>query len=429
LSTQIPCRVVITGLGAISPNGIGREAFWQACLQGRSGIRQLEEPDLLSLPTYIAGTVPIFPAHELGVSEDEIEIFDRMTQFAVAASNLALRDSGLLDTSDVLSSFFDQDTCGVYMGTGIATTSLYNKLYLQHAGDYREVHDLLIQSTSVFMASHPAAAIASHHHFHGPCTTHTTACSSGADAIGQAFWSIQDGRASAMLAGGCDAPINAIVLNALSLIRALSTNNAEPEQASRPYDAKRDGFVLSEGAAVLLLEDRTDALARGATIYAEILAFSTNNNAYHMTALPESGDPLHHLLIDVMSEAQIVPQHIGYINSHGSSTLPNDRYETAAYKSTFGAFAPQIPISSTKSMIGHSQGAASALETIATTLALYDQILPPTINLTTTDPLCDLDYIPNVARPAALQVALTHSSGFGGVNTALVLAHPDFRNV
>src|SRR5438067_1056663 len=229
-----------------------------------------------------------------------------------------------------------------------------------------------------------------------------------------------------MLAGGCDAAITYVGINVFSVIGALSTRNNEPEKASRPYDNERDGFVMAEGAAVLLVEEREVALARNAHIYAEILAFTSNSNAHHMTSLPEDGAPLQQLLRQIMHEAEIARP--DYINAHGSSTLPNERAETAAYKAVFGNAAYHIPISATKSMIGHTQGAASAIEALVTALVLQHQLLPPTINQEFPDPGCDLDYVPNVARPATVNVALTHSSGFGGVNTALLLARPDWRD-
>ncbi len=266
-----------------------------------------------------------------------------------------------------------------------------------------------------------SAAIAIHHQLHGPCMTLSTACSSGADAIGQAFWAIQKERADRMLAGGTDAPISPIGLASCSILGTLSTHNHSATQASCPYDQKRDGFVMAEGAGILLLEEREAALARNAHIYAELIAFVSNNNGYHMTAIPTNGAPLQQLLLQALDEAQLQPEDLGYINSHGSSTRLNDMTETIAYKSAFGEQAYRIPISATKSLIGHSQGAASALETIVTSLVLEHQIIPPTINLEHPDPLCDLDYVPNIARQATVKAALTHSSGFGGVNSALVL--------
>ncbi|HKV01506.1 MAG TPA: beta-ketoacyl-[acyl-carrier-protein] synthase family protein, partial [Ktedonobacteraceae bacterium] len=277
---------------------------------------------------------------------------------------------------------------------------------------------------TLLMSYAPASAIAAHHQLHGPCTVISTGCSAGADAIGQAFWAIQEGRADRMLAGGSDSAINATGINVFSVMKALSTRNDEPERASRPYDGQRDGFVMAEGAGVLLLEERDLALARNAHIYAELITFTSNSNAHHMTALPEDGAPLQQLLRQALDEARITPRQLGYINSHGSSTVYNEAAETAAYKAVFGEDAYHIPISATKSMIGHTQGAASAIETVVTALVLERQLIPPTINQQQPDPRCDLDYVPNVARKADIDVALTHSSGFGGVNTALILARP-----
>jgi 3-oxoacyl-(acyl-carrier-protein) synthase len=347
----------------------------------------------------------------------------------VAAANLALRDSDLLDASGNLASLIERDTCGVAIGTAMGPVAEGERLWRLFTADGTHTPRYPpegAQLVTLLLSSMPATAIAAHYQLHGPSTVIATGCSAGADAIGQAFWNIQEGRASKMLAGGCDSSINRASINVFSVMRALSTNNAEPERASRPYDARRDGFVMSEGAAVLLLEEREAAIARGATLYAELLAFVSNNNAYHMTALPTGGRPLQDLLHQAMDAAGIDPQHLGYINSHGSSTLANESAETAAYKAVFGEHAYHIPISATKSMIGHTQGAASAIEAVVTALALHHQLLPPTINQEQPDPACDLDYVPNVARPASLQVALTHSSGFGGVNTALVLARPEF---
>jgi 3-oxoacyl-(acyl-carrier-protein) synthase len=231
-----------------------------------------------------------------------------------------------------------------------------------------------------------------------------------------------------MLAGGSDSAITNAGISVFACIGALSKRNEEPERASRPYDRARDGFVMAEGAGVLVLEEREQALARGAHVYAEVLAFTSNCNSYHMTSLPENGAPLAQLLRQVLREAGIAQEQLDYINSHGSSTLPNEVAETAAYKTIFGDHAYRIPISSTKSMIGHTQGAASAIEAIVTALTLDRQLIPPTINQEHPDPRCDLDYVPNVARQATVNVALTHSSGFGGVNSALILARPDWRD-
>jgi 3-oxoacyl-(acyl-carrier-protein) synthase len=420
-------RVVITGLGVIAPNGSGREEFWQACLAGRSGVRRITRFDASFLPTRIAGEVAIFPARAFGLHAAEVELLDRGTQYVLAAANLALGDGGLLDAHGRLLPTVDRASCGVAIGTAMGPVNEGERLWRRFTSDgtrpprYPEGGE---QLATLLLSSMPATAIAAHHRLHGPSTVIATGCSAGADAIGQAFWHIQEGRASRMLAGGCDSAISPSSINVFSIMRALSTQNDEPERASRPYDARRDGFVMSEGAGVLLLEELDLALARGATLYAELLAFVSNNNAHRMTALPADGAPLQELLHQALAEAGAEAHELGYINSHGSSTLSNEAAETVAYKAVFGAGAYRVPISATKSMIGHSQGAASAIETVVTALALHHQVLPPTINQEHADPRCDLDYVPNVARPASFRLALTHSSGFGGVNTALVLARP-----
>ena len=318
---------------------------------------------------------------------------------------------------------------GVAMGSAMASVEGGEELWARytHNGTHspRLTEGDLVAPTPL-MTHASAAAIAKHYQLHGPCMALTTGCSAGADAIGEAFWSIVEGYADRMVAGGSDSAITNVGISVFARINALSTRNQEPERASRPYDRARDGFVMAEGAGVLVLEERELAIARGAHIYAEVLAFSSNCNSYHMTSLPEDGAPLSQLLRQALGEAGIAQEQLDYINSHGSSTLPNEAAETAAYKVTFGDYAYRIPISATKSMIGHAQGAASAIGAIVTALTLEHQIIPPTINQEYPDPHCDLDYVPNVARQATVNVALTHSSGFGGVNSALILARPDW---
>jgi len=418
-------RVVITGLGVVAPNGIGKDAFWDACVAGRSGVRPITRFDASPLPTRIAGEVPDFDPQGLGLTDDERFLMDRNTQFAIAAGNLAVQDANL---TNALTEEARQQI-GVYMGTAMASNEegeqLLGQLTRNGFQPFPENSDPFISCT--FLLNHsPAAALAIHHQLHGPCMALSTGCSAGADAIGQAYWAIQEGRADRMLAGGSDSAICLAGMNVFSVIGALSTRNDAPEQASRPYDLGRDGFVMAEGAGVLVLEEREVALARGATIYAELIGFTSNSNAHHMTALPPDGLPLQHLLTQILEETGLTPAHLGYINSHGSSTPSNDTAETAAYKAVFGEQAYHIPISSTKSLIGHTQGAASAIEAIVTALVIHEHILPPTINQDQPDPRCDLDYVPNQARPKTVQIALTHSSGFGGVNTALVFAAPEW---
>ncbi len=416
-------RVVITGLGVLACNGIGKENFWQACISGRSGIRSITRFDASQLASRIAGEIRDFDPLALGVMEIETFITDRNTQLSLAAANMALKDAGLFNAL----SEEERDVTGVYIGCAMASMEegekLWNALTGSGAHPLRTLaHDFI--PPTLFMTHAPAAAIAMHHQLHGPCMVIATGCSAGADAIGQAYWAIQEGRADRMIAGGSDSAIANACMNVFCVLGAMSTRNDDPEGASRPYDRRRDGFVMAEGAGVLVLEERESALARHAHIYAEIVTFTSNVNAHHMTAPPRDGAPLQELLRQSLAEAQISAEELGYINSHGSSTPFNEVAETAAYKAVFGEQAYHIPISATKSMIGHTQGAASAIETLVTALVLDQQIIPPTINQVEPDPQCDLDYVPNVARPARVDVALTHSSGFGGVNSALVLARP-----
>jgi len=418
-------RVVITGIGVIAANGIGKEQFWDACVAGRSGIRRITRFDASPLPSKIAGEIPDFDPQALGLTPTESQHLDRGAQLGIAAANLALQDASLLNDLSAT----ERDAAGVFMGAAMASIEEGEALWVQATNRGTRFpcypSDGFIPPT-LLLTHIPAAAIATHHQLHGPSMVISTGCSAGADAIGQAFWTIQEGRADAMLAGGTDSAITYAGIDVFCVLGALSTRNDQPERASRPYDRDRDGFVMAEGAGVLVLEERAKALTRGAHIYAEIIAFVSNSNAFPMTPLPADGAPLQQLLKQALEEAHISSRQLDYINSHGSSTPSNEPAETIAYKAVFGEHAYHIPISATKSMIGHTQGAASAIETIVTALTIDRQIIPPTINQEHPDPQCDLDYVPNIARPANVQVALTHSSGFGGVNNALVLARPDW---
>ena len=419
-------RVVITGMGVIAPNGTGIENFWEACVSGRSGVRRITRFDASNLPSQIAGEVADFDPLALGVTEKECVYLDRATQFAIASSNMALQDAGLMGKL----SEEERERTGVFIGSAMAGVVELEHAWLRltDSGSHppRETQEREPLIITRMMTHTYAAMIAVHHQLYGPCTSLATACAAGGDAIGEAFWAIQEGRADRMLAGGADSAICAVGMNVFAILGALSTRNEEPERASRPYDALRDGFVMAEGAAMLLLEEREQALARNAHIYAELLGFSSNINAHHMTAPPPDGAPLQRLLRHALQEAGVKDELPGYINSHGSSTPPNEVAETAAYKAIFGEQAYSIPISATKSLIGHAQGASSAIEAVVTALTLERQVIHPTINQEQPDPRCDLDYVANVARHATVNVALTHSSGFGGVNSALVLARPDW---
>jgi 3-oxoacyl-(acyl-carrier-protein) synthase len=416
-------RVVVTGLGVVAPNGIGKEAFWQACVAGHSGVRRISDVAAGTLPSSIAGEVSDFHPAELGLTPEESGDLNRATQLGLAAANLAMRDAQFINplTEE------ECDATGVYMGTAMASVKEAESLWVQLTDTgLRQLHPLTSSGASdtTLLTNASAAAIAAHHHLHGPSLVIATGCSAGADAIGQAFWAIQEGQADRMLAGGTDSSISYASMNVFSIIGALSTRNDEPARASRPYDAGRDGFVMAEGAGVLLLEERNLALARGAHLYAELTAFCSNSNAYHMTTLPRDGAALQQLLRNTLAAAGISSAELDYVNSHGSSTPDNEIAETSAYKAVFGEHAYRIPISATKSLIGHTQGASGAIEAIVTALAIEEQLLPPTINQEIADPQCDLDYVPNVARRSRVGVALTHSSGFGGLNAALVLVRP-----
>src|SRR5437588_906278 len=389
-------RVVITGLGVLACNGIGKEDFWNACVAGRSGIKRITRFDASALPAQIAGEITNFDPEYLRMTLIECHLTYRNTHLALETANLALQDAGLLDTlSDE-----ERDEIGVYMGSAMASSEeaewLWAKMTNRGKHAPRNTTGEFIPLT-LLMTHAPAAAIATHHQLHGPCLVLSTGCSAGADAIGQAYWAIQEGRADRMLTGGSDSAISYAGLDCFCVLGALSTRNEDPERASRPYDKERDGFVMAEGAGVLILEEREQALARNAHIYAELIAFSSNCNAHHMTALPKDGSPLRDLLKQVLQEAGITPGQLDYINSHGSSTPPNESAETAAYKAALGEEAYHIPISSTKSRIGHTQGAASAIEAVATVLTLEHQVIRPTINQEHANPTCDLDYVPNVA--------------------------------
>src|SRR6266702_4305804 len=324
-------RVVVTGLGVLAANGIGKEDFWQACISGRSGIQRITRFDPSSLSSQIAGEIANFDPQALGLTSKERVNMDRGTQLGLAAANLAMQDAGLINEL----SEEERDRSGVFMGTAIASMENGEKLWVQLRSQGVEPLSTEISGAipaGLRMINAPATAVAAHHQFHGPSTVIATGCSAGADAIGQAFWLIQEGRADRMLAGGTDSAITYEVMDVFCVLGAMSTRNEDPERASRPYDRNRDGFVMAEGSGVLVLEERELALARNAHIYAELIAFTSNSNAYHMTSLPPDGSPLQQLLRQALDDAHISMYQLDYINSHGSSTPSNEPAETTAYK-------------------------------------------------------------------------------------------------
>ncbi|MDQ7793719.1 MAG: beta-ketoacyl-ACP synthase II [bacterium] len=405
-------RAVVTGMGAVTPLGIGVPAFWQALRSGKSAVGPITRFDATGHPCRIAAEVADFRPDDF-MDAREARRSDRFTQFAVAAAAMALQDAGL-DPSAV-----DPAQAGVILGTGIGGMETF-------CDQHRQLMDRGPGRVSPFfipmmIANMAAGQLAITFGFTGPNATAVTACAAGANAIGEAFRTIQRGEAEVMLTGGSEAAIVPLTLAGFCAMKALSTRNDDPAGASRPFDAGRDGFVLAEGAGVIVLESEAHARARGARVVAEIIGYGMAADAYHMAAPPPDGRGGAGAMRRALQDADLEPHQVDYLNAHGTSTPAGDRGETLAVKAVFGDHAYRLAISSTKSMIGHALGAAGALEFIATALTLEHGIIPPTINQTDPDPDCDLDYVPNRARPAAVRAALSNSFGFGGQNVTLAL--------
>jgi 3-oxoacyl-[acyl-carrier-protein] synthase II len=406
-------RVVVTGLGMVTPLGIGVEKNWQAVQEGRSGIKAITRfPNLEFFSTRIAGEVTDFRAEDF-IEPKEIKKMDLFIQYGVAAAAMAVQDSGLKIGPE------NAAGVGVIVGVGLcglATIEYYNKACLE--GGPRKISPFFIPKVISNLAP---GQIAIRHGAKGVNWTPTSACASGNHAVGEAFHLIRRGVQDAMIAGGAEAAITPLGVGGFNAMKALSTRNDEPEKASRPFERDRDGFVIAEGSGILILEEREQALKRGAKIYAEVIGYGANGDAHHITAPAPEGEGAARCMALALKDAGIEPDEVGYINAHGTSTEYNDINETQAIKKAFGEHAYKILISSTKSMTGHLLGAAGAVEAIYSTLALYDGIVPPTINYENPDPECDLDYTPNKARKAPIQVALSNSFGFGGTNACLLL--------
>lgn len=404
-------RVVVTGLGAVTPLGIGVAETWNRMSEGRSGIDRISLIDPSDFATQIAGEVKGFEP-EQWLDKKEARRVDRFIAFAAAGAAMAMADSGLQPDEELSESF------GVLIGSGIGgLTFLAEQHRRQLEGGPGRVSPFLVPYMIPDMASGYVSIL---HGLKGPNSCVVTACSTGANCIGDAYHIIKRGDAVAMLAGGAEAPINEIGLAGFCAARAMTTRNDEPQRASRPFDADRDGFVMSEGCAVLVLEERDHALARGAKIYGEVIGYGMTGDAYHITAPNPDGSGASRAMKIAVKHAGVGLEEIGYINAHGTSTPLNDRGETKAIKQVFGDLAFKIPVSSTKSMIGHALGAAGAIEALVCLLAMQNGLLPPTVNLETPDPECDLDYVPNVAREAKVNVSLSNSFGFGGHNVTLI---------
>ena len=411
-------RAVVTGLGPVSPNGIGVQAFWANCLAGQSGIHGIDAFPVDGFKSKIAGQVRDFNPAELGVSAEQVKRLDRFAQFGIAGANLAIDDAGLR------AGFGDGERAGVCIANAISGTRLMEAEFLTltengtAALDPTHVCSHLYQAATFNSLS---AEVAAMYGLHGPCCTLSTGCTAGLDAIGLALDAIRSGEADVMLCGAAEAPITPIAFAAFDVIGALSSKrNHEPARASRPFDRERDGFVLGEGGAVLVLEEREHALHRGARIYAEVLGFGSCNNAYHMTDLPPDGVDLAHAIELALADGRTAPEQIDYIAAHGSSTRQNDINETAAFKRVFGARAYSVPASSLKSMTGHPLAAANALESVASVMSVFTAKLHPTINYEHPDPGCDLFYVPNQAITRTVRAVLKTASGFSGIHSAVI---------
>ncbi len=409
-------RVVVTGVGLVSALGIGTEETWQAVRAGRNGIGTITQFDATEFACRIAGEVKNFDPATY-IEKKEIKKMGRFIQFAIAASEYALRGSGLKVDAD------NAERVGVYIGSGIGGFEVIEREHknLLQFGP-RRISPFFIPATIVNLAS---GYVSIRTGAKGPNSATATACTTSAHSIGDSFKIIQRDDADVMICGGAEACISPMGIGGFAAMRALSTRNDEPERASRPWDKDRDGFVVGEGAGIVLLEELETAKRRGAHIMAEMVGYGMSADAFHVTAPSEDGDGAFRVMRNALRDAKIEPSEIDYINAHGTSTPMGDRIETKAIRRCFGEHAYKVPVSSTKSMTGHLLGGAGGLEAGITVLSIRDQIAPPTMNLDTPDPECDLDYVPNQARKTTIRHALTNSFGFGGTNGALIFKRYD----
>ena len=404
-------RVVVTGIGLVSALGIGTDATWKALLAGTSGVTRVTRFDVTGYAAQIAAEVKGFDPLQF-IEKKDVKKMDVFIQYAVAASQFAMDDSGLRITPE------NAPDVGVFIGSGIGG---FQTIEREHSalleGGPRKISPFFIPSAIINLAS---GQVSIRFGAKGPNIATCTACSASAHAIGESFEIIRRGDADAMIAGGSEAAITPMSLGGFAALRALSTRNDEPGRACRPFDKERDGFIIGEGAGVLILEELEYAKRRGAKIYAELVGYGLTGDAYHITAPSEDADGAIRVMRMAVRKANIAPDQVDYINAHGTSTPYNDKLETLAIKKTFGDHARKVAISSSKSMTGHLLGGAGGLEAGISVLAVHDQIAPPTINLDDPDPECDLDYVPCKSRPMPIRYALSNSFGFGGTNAALL---------
>ena len=408
-------RVALTGVGLITPIGIGKEAFWSGLMEGRSGVRRITSFDPTPFETQIAGEVADFDPTAF-MDRKEVRRNDRFVQFAVAATRLALDDAAFSITPR------NAERVGVIIGSGIGGAKTWEEQHqvLLERGPAR-VSPFFVPMMIINMAAGIVSIVTG---AKGPNVSVVSACATGGHAIGDALRAIQHDEADAMICGGSEAALTPLSLAGLGASKAMSTRNDAPERAVRPFDAQRDGFVLGEGAGILLLEEWERAEQRGARIYAEIVGYGMSADAYHITQPDPEGDGAARAMRIALRDAGLEPGQVDYINAHGTGTPYNDRLETLAIKRVWGAEAGRVPVSSTKSMTSHLLGAAGGVEAIACALAIERGMLPPTINYEFPDPECDLDYVPNTPRAARVDVAMSNAFGFGGHNATLVLRRP-----
>lgn len=404
-------RVVVTGLGLVTPVGVGLENVWQAILAGTSGIAPITKFDTSRHDSKIGGEVKGFNPEDF-ISQKELRRMDVFIQYALAASKIATNDSALEMGKE------DSERAGVVVGTGLGGLPSLEKFHsvLLERGPGR-ISPFFIP---MLIANEASGHVAIQYGMKGPNLCVVTACATGAHSIGEAFRIIQYGDADIMLAGGTEANLTPLTVGGFNAMKALSTRNDEPQKASRPFDKDRDGFVIAEGAGVVIMEEMEHAVRRGARIYAEIVGYGYNGDAFHITAPCEDGDGAIRCMRLALRDAGIQPEDIDYINAHGTSTDMNDLIETTAIKTVFGDQAYKTPVSSTKSMTGHLLGAAGAVEAIFSILSIRDQICPPTVNCDNPDQGCDLDYVPHKARKHGIRTAMSNSFGFGGTNAVLI---------
>jgi 3-oxoacyl-[acyl-carrier-protein] synthase II len=403
-------RVVITGMGVVTSVGTGIGQFWDSIISGKSGVSRIETFDVEKIASKIAAQIKDFDPTTF-MDSKAAKRMDRFAQFAVAATILALEDSGLKITSE------NENNVGVYIGSGIgglATLENQHKILLQRGAD--RVSPFLIPMMICNMAAAQASIISG---AKGPVSTSTTACAAGSNSIGDAFEIIKRGAATVMISGGSEAAITPIGMAGFSNMNAMSTRNDEPQRASRPFDRDRDGFVMGEGSGILILEELDYARKRGARIYGEIFGYGLSGEAFHMTALEESGKNVVRCIKNCLKEGNIGLDQVDYLNAHGTSTPLNDIVESVAIRKCFGEHTDKLNVSSTKSMHGHCLGAAGAIEAVAAILAVKNDIIPPTINLENQDEKCDLNYTPNISIAKKVNIALSNSMGFGGHNVTL----------